>query len=787
MKTMLLLSAGALLWACCVAAQQKAPSFIGAAPGNVFLEGEPLAFTVADAPPGLSVAVVDYDGREVAQGQLNGNALTVPAQPRGYYELHWQAGDQKGHASFGVLAGRPDEPPPSGPLNVDSASAWLCSPQQWEPIAKMLRKAGIGWVRERLAWAEVAPAEGKLNWGKYDTVADALQKQGIREYQIFHDSPGWTHPGKETRCPDDLREVYRFCQAAAAHYQGKILAWEPWNEPDIGFFDQAGDKYSGIQKAAYLGLKAGNPEAQVLSCSLCRGRSGFSDSIFECGIADYLDIFNFHTYAPIQHYMDTLNSWVGMTKEYGIADRPIWLTEAGIGLPFTPGNEAKELTPDSERAQAQFVPRSFATSLAAGVDRHFFFVLPFYPEGIIQFGALHRDLSPRPSFIAIATAARLLGTGRYLGKLPGECEGYLFDNGERVVAVAWANEPKEAKIPVGVQRVRVADLLGREEDAEAPGGILSLKVGPAARYILNLQLAKEQMTGAGRPPGKLPKLQPPKVVLVGHFDTLQIDKDRNCVLLDTGDQVGYSVEVYNFDGKQPARGKVRLELPEGWQADRTEADVSLEPMGRQALAFKLTVKGSKTKTLAKVWVRGDFPGPKVAPCVSYAKADMQKVKPARTLDLKLNAADRWASNISGNGTMEIKPVPDGGVSLPIIFTAPGDRWCYPRVSFDANQDWRQYDGIRLEYRFDTDDKDTSARVQVIEAGGSSYLDAGWPATKEWRRVMVLFSDLAWGSFSASDPNGKLDLDQVRTLLFGCNTKLDKLTLEVRNVELVGYE
>jgi len=52
--------------------------------------------------------------------------------------------------------------------------------------------------------------------------------------------------------------------------------------------------------------------------------------------------------------------------------------------------------------------------------------------------------------------------------------------------------------------------------------------------------------------------------------------------------------------------------------------------------------------------------------------------------------------------------------------------------------------------------------------------------------VVLFADLGWGSFSTPDPNGTLDLATVRGLLVGCNTSLDELTLEVRNLELVAY-
>jgi hypothetical protein len=761
------------------------------APCGIFMLGEPIAFTSAEGgDTRLSCVVRNYEGEEVWQDRIAGQPLAVPPQPPGYYTLEWRAGEQQGTTSFGVIPARPDKRPPSGPLAVDGATAWLSDETQWEPIARMLRRTGIGWMRERLSWGQVAPEEGKLDWGKYQTVADTLDDQGVRVYQIFHDSPGWTHPGEQTRNPDDLRHVYRFTKEAAGHFRGQIPAWEPWNEPDIGFFDQLGDKYAGIQKAAYLGFKAGNPDVDVLLCSLCRGHSAFSDNIFECGVADYMDVFNFHTYSPVDRYVATIRSWVDLAERYGVGDGPIWLTEAGIRLLH---KEGEELTPELERTQAEFVPRSFAISLAGGVDKHFFFVLPFYPERGVQFGAMRKDLSPRPGLVAIATAVRLLGEGRFLGKLlaePEGCEAYVFHNGKERVAVVWASEDVEARLPVAAESVRVVDLLGRERQAPAQDGHLTLPVSSAAQYVVGLGPgAEDELTGAVREPGRLPRLQPSKVVIVGYLETEAIDKDRNAYIVRADRPVRLAVDAYNFDEELSAQGTIRLELPEGWEADRMEAGVRLRPMDRDGIRFTLSprVGQAMMQSPVKVWVRGDFPGETVAPSVSYARLDLTSLEPTRRESLGLEQPEAWQPNIPGYGKMEIRPGAEGGVSFPISFEGTGDRWCYPRVDFAEAQDWSRYHALAFEFRFDTDDPRTSARVQVGESGGSSYLSPAQPATKEWTPVIALFGDMSWGSFSAPDPNNALDLEQVDRLLVGCNTKLDGVTLEVRNVELVAFD
>lgn len=760
------------------------------APCGVFTTEEEIVFVRSDpAEEALACAVLDYDQQEVWCSEVAGTRIQLPPLGPGYYELRWKSGGKSGVNPFGVVRARPNQPPPDGPLAVDGAIAWLCTDEQWEPIAQMLRKVGIGWMRERLSWGQVNPERGKLEWGKYETVADILYKQGVREYQIFHDSPSWTHPGKQTRCPDDLREVYRFTKEASAHFAGRILAWEPWNEPDISFFDQLGDKYAGLQKAAYLGFKAGNSNVLVLSCSFCRGRSPFSDNVFESGLGAYMDIFNFHTYAPIAHYEDNLASWIGLTRTYRVSRRPIWLTEAGIRLVAADG---ETLSREQERAQAEFVPRSFATSLASGVDKHFFFVLPFYPEHGVQFGALHRDLSPRPALLAIATAVRVLGKAKYLGRIPlnqGSARVQLFDSGAEMVGVAWADEPTEIRLPIGTDRVRVVDLVGRETQVAAENGVLSLRLGPSAQYLVGMLSQKGRLLGKVRSPGKVPALRPSKVVLVGYCDSAAIDKDLNHYLIAADRPSCFVVDVYNFDEKKAAIGCIRVILPPGWSADNPSQQVRLGPMGRQTIRLLLKPKiGVAASGITKIRVEGEFEGERVMPSVSYVRVNLATLTPTRRLDLGLNRVEAWEKNIPGYGRMEVIPGEDGGVAFPITFIGSGDRWCYPRVRFSGVRDWRRYQAIAFEYRFDTDDDTTTARVQVIESGGPSYLCNPHPATREWRRVVAAFSDLTWGSFSPADPNRKLDLDRVAAILIGCNTvKMERLTFEVRNVELLGFD
>jgi hypothetical protein len=276
------------------------------------------------------------------------------------------------------------------------------------------------------------------------------------------------------------------------------------------------------------------------------------------------------------------------------------------------------------------------------------------------------------------------------------------------------------------------------------------------------------------------------VVIRGQAQVATIDKNANCYLV--GDQAFvYAVEACNLSDGERADGRIALEAPAGWSVEPQEARVALKPMGRVVHNFTITPEKVSMGT-HKVWVRPRFEGASPAPSVSYFRFDLSRVKPTKALGLDLDDPARWRKNISGNGTMEIRPVPGGGVHFDIQFTGPGDRWCYPTVNLSRPRDFSNYQGISFEYRCHADDDKTLVRLQVIEPQGSHYFTmGGWKANKAWTRAACLFEDLAWGSYSPKDPNGRLDTRAIRSLMIGLNTPRETVWLEVRNAQLVRID
>ncbi len=114
----------------------------------------------------------------------------------------------------------------------------------------------------------------------------------------------------------------------------------------------------------------------------------------------------------------------------------------------------------------------------------------------------------------------------------------------------------------------------------------------------------------------------------------------------------------------------------------------------------------------------------------------------------------------------------------------GDRWVYPEFRLRDHQDLKDYGGLliraRAVHRGDV-------RVFLWEGDkGVGYLTAEpiLPADGNWHTARVRFRDLVVSAANAPDPNGKLDLDQVRRISVGMNSRTDENSLEVSDLFLI---
>lgn len=766
-------------------------------PGNIFASQQKIVFDVSSANGEVRYELKDYFGKLVIQGNstmLAGqNKISIKGCPPGWYELKCTDQAVTVITTLGVVIDRKGVPlPVEGRICADAASAWLLTnTSQRRPFAQMVAKAGIPWVRERLSWEGIEKQPGVYDWSHFQSTGDTFKEAGVNVFQVWHMTPEWTRAKspKGTLYPEDLRTVYRFTKEATSRWGKQWQAWEAWNEPDIAFWPDLSDRLTGYLKAAYLGLKAGDPTATVTQCSLCTGPSAFSKGLYQNGLGDYYDVFNWHLYNTPSSYPESLKVYREQLASFKLNGRPAWLTEAGIRLTGTEGDDKRILSDDKQRLQCQFLPQSAVMSLVAGNDRHFFFVLPDYLENGVQFGVLKPDLSPYPGFVALSTAANMLGLAEYIGeyRLPSpKAKAYAFTTSKGNLLVAWSETPTTISLSTDKASVTIADIFGSKKQVLAVKGSISVPIGPDAVYIEDVSSKlKSKLSGSVIPRGKLPKLSPSPIVVVGHAD-MATNKGIDSYILRDSDasQFVYSVEVYNFSSTPSASGTISVSAPSGWLIEHPKRRVQLEAMGRESLTFN--IKPSKpTLGSFDITAKVQLGSKKVAPAVSHFMHEIGTLPPTKQISLRLLDAKSWQRSIGEGGTVLLTNPDDWSLLIDSRFTGNHDRWSYPAVDFKPARDFSEFDGIAFDLTCDFDSDHAQIQMMLVKKNGAHYISS-IPYSRGKQRVVILFENMNQLAFMPDDPEHKLTLNEITGIKLGCNTKADQVVFKVSDLKLVKF-
>ncbi|MDR2689012.1 MAG: hypothetical protein LBB76_04560, partial [Azoarcus sp.] len=360
-----------------------------------------------------------------------------------------------------TLAVLPNDPPPNDVrFGLDTGVSWgigAKSENQVVPFLEILRKAGVGTLRDRLTWAD----DGNClptNWGlapgsgaRYDWVAKAIKAARMESVQVFHNAPACAGA---TGIPLDYNAIYNFGRAYAENLGKTVRNIEYWNEQQaVDFFKGYPFQYASGLKAFYAGVKSVDPAINVLIGSASRGGGRFFEETYLNGGAAFFDTRNQHHHGRdvdnntfiLSNYLD--NFFDASVKEqesnYGVAGKSGWFTERGYSLqPQDRGADGDWQA--AELAQAEFLVRTYASGFATGYERVFYFIGGEYFEGEYHiWGIVRDDFSTKPAYVALAVLTRHLADAKVVAS---ECHGacatspgrtVYFKKGDEYVAVTW--------------------------------------------------------------------------------------------------------------------------------------------------------------------------------------------------------------------------------------------------------------------------------------------------------------------------------------------------------------
>lgn len=356
--------------------------------------------------------------------------------------------------------------------------------------AAAAKLCGVSVLRERLDWIYTEWNEGGCDFSRADRFYNKINDMGLEILPFFSNAPRWTTENGKVFMDEQLA-VYRFSKRVAERYANISQALEVWNEMDYFTYVPA-DMYASFYKAAALGVVDSGTSLPKIIGGLCEpvNSNPYLTILYKSDVFDYSDAFNWH-YHIYDRAERSVTEFVDGTKAGQFAtfantylsSLPSWCTEAGIKL-YTPAGCA-DMTFAQQKIQANYMVTSACQSLAAGTDKHFWFILGNMPEDGGWFGSYGADDRPFASVVTEAVMTQTLGKGIYKGELkglPSGAEGHVINNGEDDVIVLWATSDRDVTLSVPGNVLKTT-VVGNREVLCSTNGKITVKAGSEPMFI----------------------------------------------------------------------------------------------------------------------------------------------------------------------------------------------------------------------------------------------------------------------------------------------------------------
>jgi len=343
-------------------------------------------------------------------------------------------------------------PPPSGGggFGYGVQAHMLDNGQAGQVMAK-INGMGFNWVKQQIEWFRFEPSKGNYQWGGIDEVVNAANAAGINVLLSVVKAPGWARPAGADMSvagpPANPQDFADFLGAMAAHFRGRVRAYEVWNEQNLHYEwgNQAIDPgaYVNLLKVSYAAIKANDPSALVISgaltptgapAPLAMDDYAYLEGMYQAGMRNYADGVGAHPSGynvppdanwqtvedplaifrgPFDNrhhswsFRATMEGYRNIAAVYGDGNKLIWPTEFGWASSPSPVANYEYAADNTLEEQATWTVRAYEMGRNWGwVGPMFLWNLNFKVVAggseQAQWGIVNGDWSPLPVYSALA-------------------------------------------------------------------------------------------------------------------------------------------------------------------------------------------------------------------------------------------------------------------------------------------------------------------------------------------------------------------------------------------------
>ncbi len=184
---------------------------------------------------------------------------------------------------------------------------------------------GVKWIRIQSGWARTEKEKGVYDFAWLDSIVDNLVSRGLEPWiclcygnGIYNEEAAKVFGA--VGCPpihseEEKKAWHNYVAALTKRYQGKVVWYEVWNEPDGKWCWKHGvsaTEYGELIKATAAAIKEGDSNAKVIGGSTCLDGLRWINEVLQTGAAQCMDALTYHAYTDDEenqmHRVDSLRA-----------------------------------------------------------------------------------------------------------------------------------------------------------------------------------------------------------------------------------------------------------------------------------------------------------------------------------------------------------------------------------------------------------------------------------------------------------------------------------------------
>jgi polysaccharide biosynthesis protein PslG len=197
---------------------------------------------------------------------------------------------------------------------------------------------GVKFVRIQSGWQRTEKEKGVYDFAWIDSIVDNLISRGLTPWiclcygnKLYTEAAGKVFGA--VGCPPIFTQEERmawcdYVTMAAAHFAGRVIYYEVWNEPDgihCWKHGVSAGEYAAFCIDTAKAVHAGDPSAKVIGGATCSINLPYTADLLRAGIAEYIDAFSFHRYQvsetdaardikALRALLDRYAPWIGIIQ-----------------------------------------------------------------------------------------------------------------------------------------------------------------------------------------------------------------------------------------------------------------------------------------------------------------------------------------------------------------------------------------------------------------------------------------------------------------------------------------